>query len=51
VKLLEAWMDEPRRTARSSRLVGAAIVAGVIGFLVLLVALGVLLARWIAGLF
>ena len=51
VKLLEAWLDEPRQTVRSSRLFGVAIVAGVIVFLVLLVALGVLLARWIAGLF
>jgi hypothetical protein len=36
---------------RSSRLFGALLIAGVIAFLVLLVALGVLLARWIAGLF
>jgi hypothetical protein len=51
VKLLEAWLDDPRRTVRSSRVLGGVLVAGVIAFLVLLVALGVLLARWIAGLF
>ena len=51
VKLLEAWLDDPRRTVRSSRTFGAVLVAGVIGFLVLLIALGVVLARWIASLF
>jgi len=51
VRLLEAWLEEPRRTVRSSRLVGAAIVAGAAGFLVLLVALAIVLVRWIAGLF
>jgi hypothetical protein len=51
VKLLEAWLDDPRRTVRSSRTFGAVLVAAMIVFLVLLVALGVLLARWIASLF
>ena len=51
VKLLEAWMEEPRRTVRSSRFFGAALIVGVVCFLVLLIALGVLLARWIVGLF
>ena len=51
VKLLEAWLDEPQRTVRSSRFFGAALIAGVVCFLVLLIALGVLLARWIFGLF
>jgi hypothetical protein len=51
VRLLESWLDQPKRTVRSSRLFGALLIAGVIAFLVLLVALGVLLARWIAGLF
>lgn len=49
VRLLDAWMQEPRRTVRSSRLLGAAIVAGVAAFLVLLVFLAIALVRWIAG--
>ena len=49
VRLLEAWLDEPRRTARSSRIFGAAIVLGVAGLLVLLTLLALALARWIAG--
>jgi hypothetical protein len=51
VRLLEAWLEDPRRTVRSSRFVGAAIVIGVIGFLVLLVVAGIALVRWLAGLF
>jgi hypothetical protein len=51
VRLLEAWLEEPRRTVRSSRLLGAAIVVGAAGFLLLLVLLAVVLLRWIAGLF
>ena len=50
VRLLEAWMDEPGRTVRSSRLFGAAIVAVVAVFLVALVLLAIALVRWIAGL-
>lgn len=49
VRLLEQWLDEPGRTARSSRLLGAGIIAGVAAFLLLLVLLAVLLARWIGG--
>jgi hypothetical protein len=51
VRLLERWLDEPRRTARRSRWLGVGVVAGVAGFLFLLVFLAVLLARWVAGLF
>lgn len=55
VRLLEAWLDEPRRTERSSRLAGVAIVAAVAAFLMLLMTAGVLaaawLSRWLAGLF
>lgn len=51
VRLLETWLEEPRRTVRSSRLLGAAIVAGAAVFLVLLVALAIALLRWVAGLF
>lgn len=51
VRLLEDWLDEPRRTARSSRWLGIGIVAAVAAFLFLLVFLAVLLARWVASLF
>ena len=51
VRLLEAWLEEPQRTVRSSRLFGALIVAGAAGFLLLLVLLAIVLVRWIAGLF
>lgn len=44
VRLLERWLDEPRRTARSSRWLGIGIAAGVAGFLFLLVFLAALLA-------
>ena len=50
VRLLEAWLEDPRRTVRSSRLVGAAIVVGASAFLVLLVVLALALLRWLAGL-
>jgi hypothetical protein len=50
VRLLEAWLEEPRRTARSSRLLGAAIVGGA-ALLVLGLAFAALaLARGLAGL-
>lgn len=49
VRLLERWLDEPGRTARSSRFFGAALVGGVVIFVTLLVAAGILVAKWIAG--
>jgi hypothetical protein len=49
VRLLERWLEEPKRTARSSRLLGAAIVGGVVIFLTLLVLLAALLVKWIVG--
>lgn len=51
VRLLDQWIEQPRKTARTSRLLGAGIVAAVVAFLVALVAAGVLLARWLIGLF
>jgi hypothetical protein len=51
VRLLEAWMDSPRRVARSSRLLAFGIGSGIAALLVLLVAAAILLVRWIAGLF
>jgi hypothetical protein len=49
VRLLESWLDEPRRTTHSSRLFGVALVAGVVIFVTLLIAAAILLAKWIAG--
>jgi hypothetical protein len=51
VRLLESWLDDPRRTTRSSRFFGAALITGVIAFLLLLAVIGALLVRWIAGFF
>ncbi len=50
VRLLEGWLEEPGRTARSSRFFGAALVGGVVIFITLLVAAGILMTKWIAGL-
>jgi hypothetical protein len=36
VRLLEAWLDEPRKTERSTRAFGAALLLACIGFLTLL---------------
>ena len=47
VRLLEAWMDQPKRTVRASRFFGAALIAGVIAFLLGVALLGVLLVRWL----
>ncbi len=49
VRLLEGWLDDPRRTTRKSRVFGAALVGGIVIFLTLLVAASVFLVRWIAG--
>jgi hypothetical protein len=50
VRLLEAWLEEPRRTARSSRLLGAAIVAGAVLLVLALAFASIALVRWLAGL-
>jgi hypothetical protein len=50
VRLLEAWLEEPRRTARSSRLLGAAIVAGAVLLVLGLALASIALVRWLAGL-
>jgi hypothetical protein len=50
VRLLEAWLQEPKRTVRASRFFGAALITGVIGFLLILAVLAALLVRWLAGL-
>jgi len=49
VRLLDAWLDEPRRTVRNSRLLGAAIVAGALLAVLALAAAATALVRWLAG--
>jgi hypothetical protein len=43
VRILESWLDDPKRTARRSRWLGFALVGGIAAFLFLLVFLAVLL--------
>ena len=47
VRLLNAWLDEPRRATRASRAFVVLLIAGMVAFLVLLCALGFLVARWL----
>jgi len=47
VRLLSAWLDEPKKAERSGRVFGLALVAAVVLFLSILVYLGFLLARWL----
>lgn len=51
VRLLNAWLDEPRRTVRSSRLFGLGLAAAVIAGVALLGLAGWALVRGVAGLF
>jgi hypothetical protein len=51
VKLLNGWLDDPRKTERSSRAFGIALVLGLVLFVLLLAGLTLLLARWIWSLF
>lgn len=51
VRLLDRWIEAPRRTERSSKALAVAIVLGIALVLVGLTALGVLLAQWIISLF
>lgn len=48
VRLLNAWLDEPKKVTRSSRWFAAVLILGVAGFLVLIGVLGFLLLRWLA---
>jgi hypothetical protein len=50
VRLLEAWLQEPRRTARKSRLLGAAIVGGAALLVFALAFASIALVRWLIGL-
>lgn len=49
VRLLEQWMGEPRRAQRSSWLLIAGLVLGLIAFVVLVAALAYGLGRWLFG--
>jgi hypothetical protein len=49
VRLLEGWLEDPKRTVRKSRAFGAALVGGVVIFVTLLVVASLFLVRWIAG--
>ena len=51
VRLLEQWLDRPRKAERASRLFAAALIGGIASGLVLLIAAGVLIARWLLSLF
>ncbi|HLS85140.1 MAG TPA: DUF4112 domain-containing protein [Burkholderiales bacterium] len=51
VRLLDRWLESPRRTVRRTWGLGALIIGGAAALLVGLTALGVLLAQWIASLF
>jgi len=51
VRLLDAWIERPKKAERSSRLFAALLILGVAALLVLLGALGFLLVRWLFGLF
>ena len=47
VRLLEAWLDEPRKTERSTQAFGAILLLACVGFLTLLVAGSYFLIRLI----
>jgi hypothetical protein len=51
VRLLEHWLDRPHKAERSSRLFAAALIGGIAIGLILLVAAGILIARWLLSLF
>ena len=47
VRLLDAWMHQPQKTARSTTAFAAILIASIIAFVTLLGLLGFLLLRWI----
>lgn len=49
VRLLDAWLDEPRKTERASRRFGITLVLALAALLVLLAATTFLLVRWAIG--
>jgi hypothetical protein len=46
VRLLNAWLDHPKKTARSSSVFAVVLISAVVGLLVLLGALAFLVLRW-----
>jgi hypothetical protein len=51
VRLLDRWLEAPRKTERKSKALALGILLGVALLLVGLVAAGVLLAQWLVSLF
>jgi hypothetical protein len=49
VRLLDAWLDRPGKTERTSRLFGVALVLALVAFLALLSVGGFFLVRWLIG--
>ena len=47
VRLLSSWLDHPRKTARSSSVFAAVLVAALAAFTILLAGLSFLLVRWL----
>lgn len=47
VRLLNAWLDSPHATRRTSRVFVTALTVGLLALLVLIIGAGVLLARWL----
>lgn len=51
VRILEAWMEDPKREVRRSRLLGAGLVAGAVAFVAALAAVAYFTVRGLAALF
>src|SRR3954471_7117489 len=51
VRLLDAWLERPKKAERSSRLFAALLILGIAALLALLGALGFVLLRWLFSLF
>ena len=51
VRLLNAWLDDPRRTTRQSRGFMALLVVCLAGLIVVTVTGSILLVRWLVSLF
>lgn len=51
VRLLDAWVAQPKKTTRATRLFGIGLVLGLLALLVLLGVAGYYLIRWLIGLF
>lgn len=51
VRLLDAWLAQPKKTTRATRLFGIGLVLGLLALLMLLGVGGYYLLRWLIGLF